>query len=102
LLCSSSFFSYQASFERNLISYGGTHSVKFQQRYVKRHGFSPLTQISEVIGPEEREILFRAIANGSVVPWHHSNLLGGYDFSGEKAPGFARDQAPKISGLKAI
>jgi hypothetical protein len=42
----------------------------FQQRYVKRHGFSPLTQISEVIGPDEREILFLAIANGSVVPWH--------------------------------
>ena len=42
----------------------------FQQRNVKRHGFSPLTQISEVIGPEEREILFLAIANGSVVPWH--------------------------------
>lgn len=55
----------------------------------------PLTQISEVIGPEEREILFPAIANGSVVPWHHSNLLGGYDFSDEKAPGFGRDQAPK-------
>ena len=42
----------------------------FQQRYVKRHGFSPLTQISKAIGPEEREILFLAIANGSVVPWH--------------------------------
>jgi hypothetical protein len=40
----------------------------FQQRYVKRHGFSPLTQISEVMGQKSGRILFLAIANGSVVP----------------------------------
>ena len=41
-------------------------------------------KISEVIGPEAREILFQAIANGSVVSWQHINLLGEYDFSDEK------------------
>jgi hypothetical protein len=40
-------------------------------------------KISEVIGPEAREILFQAIANGSVVSWQHINLLGEYDFSDE-------------------
>ena len=31
-------------------------------------------KISEVIGPEAREILFHAIANGSVISWQHINL----------------------------
>jgi hypothetical protein len=31
-----------------------------------------------------REILFQAIANGSVVSWQHINLLGEYDYSNEK------------------
>jgi hypothetical protein len=33
-------------------------------------------KISETMGPEAREILFQAIANGSVVSWQHINLLG--------------------------
>ena len=41
-------------------------------------------KISEVIGPEAREILIQAITNGSVVSWQHINLLGEYDFSDEK------------------
>src|ERR1700732_3633108 len=35
-------------------------------------------KISEGIGSEAREILFQAIANGSVVSWQHINLLGEY------------------------
>src|SRR6202030_4713611 len=42
-------------------------------------------KISEDIGPEAREILFQAIANGSVVSWQHINLLGEYDFSDESS-----------------
>ena len=41
-------------------------------------------KISELVGPEAREILFQAIANGSVVSWQHINLLGKYDFWDEK------------------
>jgi hypothetical protein len=54
-------------------------------------------KISEVIGPEAREILFQAIANCSVVSWQHINLLGRIRFLGRKAPGFGRDQAPKLA-----
>ena len=58
-------------------------------------------KISELIGPEAREILFQAIANGSVVSRQHINLLGEYDFSDEKLQNSVGIKL-KISGLKAV
>ena len=54
-------------------------------------------KISEVIGPEAREILFQAIANGSVVSWQHINLLGEYDFSDEKLQDSVGIKPPKLA-----
>ena len=54
-------------------------------------------KISEVIGPEAREILFHAIANGSVVSWQHINLLGEYDFSDEKLQDSVGIKPPKLA-----
>src|SRR6267378_5861949 len=54
-------------------------------------------KISEVIGPEAREILFQAIANGSVVSWQHINLLGEYDFSDEKLKDSVGIKPPKLA-----
>ncbi len=34
--------------------------------------------------PETREAMLKAIASGSVISWQQINLLGGYDFSGER------------------
>ena len=54
-------------------------------------------KISEVIGSEAREILFQAIANGSVVSWQHINLLGEYDFSDEKLQDSVGIRPPKLA-----
>jgi TnpA family transposase len=54
-------------------------------------------KISEVIGSEAREILFQAIANGSVVSWQHINLLGEYDFSDEKLQDSVGIKPPKLA-----
>src|ERR1700730_5373270 len=54
-------------------------------------------KISETMGPEAREILFQAIANGSVVSWQHINLLGEYDFSDEKLQDSVRIKPPKLA-----
>jgi TnpA family transposase len=54
-------------------------------------------KISEVIGSEVREILFQAIANGSVVSWQHINLLGEYDFSDEKLQDSVGIKPPKLA-----
>src|ERR1700732_265242 len=51
---------------------------------------------------KEWEILFEAIAKGSVVSWRHINLLGGCDFSGGKLEDSVRIKPPKIGGLKAV
>jgi TnpA family transposase len=53
--------------------------------------------ISETMGPEAREILFQAIANGSVVSWQHINLLGEYDFSDEKLQDSVGIKPPKLA-----
>jgi len=44
---------------------------------------------------KERETLFEAIANGSVVSWQHINLLGEYDFSDEKLQDSIAIKPPK-------
>jgi hypothetical protein len=49
------------------------------------------------MGPEAREILFQAIANGSVVSWQHINLLGEYDFSDEKLKDSVGIKPPKLA-----
>ncbi len=54
-------------------------------------------KISETMGPEAREILFQAIANGSVVSWQHINLLGEYDFSDEKRRDSVGIMPPKLT-----
>ena len=54
-------------------------------------------KISETMGPEAREILFQAIANGSVVSWQHINLLGEYDFSDEKLQDSVGIKPPKLA-----
>jgi hypothetical protein len=54
-------------------------------------------KISEVIGPEAREILFQAITNGSVVSWQHINLLSEYDFSDEKLQDSVGIKPPKLA-----
>ena len=51
---------------------------------------------------KEREILFEAVANGSVVSWQHVKLLERIRFLGRKAQGFGPNQAPKIGGLKTV
>jgi hypothetical protein len=43
------------------------------------------------------EILFQAIANGSVVSWQHINLLGEYDFSDEKLQDSVGIKPPKLA-----
>jgi hypothetical protein len=54
-------------------------------------------KINETMGPEAREILFQAIANGSVVSWQHINLLGEYDFSDEKLKDSVGIKPPKLA-----
>src|SRR4029079_15961276 len=54
-------------------------------------------KISEVIGSEAREILFQAIASGSVVSWQHINLLGEYGFSDEKLQDSVGIKPPKLA-----
>lgn len=49
-----------------------------------------------------REILFQTIANGWVVSWQHTNLLGEYDSSDERLRDSVGITPPKISGLKAV
>jgi Tn3 transposase DDE domain len=44
-----------------------------------------------------RQILFQAIANGSVVSWQHINLLGEYDFSDEKLKDSVGIKPPKLA-----
>jgi hypothetical protein len=44
-----------------------------------------------------REILFQAIANGSVVSWQHINLLDEYDFSDEKLQDSVGIKPPKLA-----
>jgi hypothetical protein len=43
------------------------------------------------------EILFQAVANGSVVSWQHINLLGEYDFSDEKLQDSVEIKPPKLA-----
>jgi hypothetical protein len=43
------------------------------------------------------EILFQAVANGSVVSWQHINLLGEYDFSDEKLQDSVGIKPPKLA-----
>jgi hypothetical protein len=50
---------------------------------------------------KEREILFEAIADGSVVSWQHITCRG-IRFLGRKARGYGPNQVPKIGGLKAV
>ena len=54
-------------------------------------------KINETTGPEARQILFQAIANGSVVSWQHINLLGEYDFSDEKLKDSVGIKPPKLA-----
>ena len=77
--------------------------MQFHPR-IKGRGPLPVHELSAVnghCGPEAREILFQAIANGSVVSWQHINLLGEYDFSDEKLQDSVGIKPPKICGLKA-
>ena len=54
-------------------------------------------KMSETMGPEAREILFQAIANGSVVSWQHIKMLGEYDFSDEKLRDSVGIKPPKLT-----
>jgi len=86
----------------NMVSTDGPERVACKSGNAACWNYLYLSQkISEVIGSEAREILFQAIANGSVVAWQHIKS-GRIRFLGRKATGFRRDQAPKISRLKAV
>ena len=54
-------------------------------------------KIGEIMRQKRREILFQAIANGSVVSWQHINLLGEYDFSDEKLQDSVGIKPPKLA-----
>jgi hypothetical protein len=41
-------------------------------------------KLEEITDTQSREALLDAVAHGSTVAWRHLNLLGEYDFSGEK------------------
>jgi hypothetical protein len=82
------------SIAKGIEPYGWNRSRNFFQPKAECY----LSQkISEVIGPEAREILIQAITNGSVVSWQHINLLGEYDFSDEKLQDSAGIKPPKLA-----
>jgi hypothetical protein len=45
----------------------------------------------------KREELLQAMAQGSVAVWGHLNLLGAYDFSGDKLRDSVGIKPPKLS-----
>ena len=94
-----------------------------EQRYVKRHGIvatdtSPVharsvrrqthNVVNGILPPErlwaakEREILFEAIANGSVVSWQDISPAGGIRFLGRKRLRIGSESSPKIGCLKSV